>query len=316
MTFLVTGANGFIGLRVVEMLERQGVIVRSAVRNLDLTSYPKKNYYAVGDIGPNTDWSVALKGTSVVIHTAARVHVMRETVQNPLDAFREINVWGTLNLARQASEAGVRRLVYISSIKVNGEATFSGRPFKASDTPVPVDPYSISKFEAEQGLLTIAAQTDMEVTIVRPPLVYGPGVKGNFASIMRILKKGIPLPLGAVDQNKRSMVAIDNLTSLLITCAFHPKAANQIFLVKDGEDLSTAGFFRRLGTAMGVPVRLVPVPEVLLRMAIKMVGRSDIAQRLCGNLQIDDGPTRDLLSWTPVVTVDEGLRAACIINKL
>jgi nucleoside-diphosphate-sugar epimerase len=244
------------------------------------------------------------------MHIAARVHVMNERAGDPLAEFRRVNVDGTLNLARQAASAGANRFVFVSSIKVNGESTTETQPFTAADTPAPQDPYGISKMEAEQGLRQIAAETGMEVVIVRPPLVYGPGVKANFASMMRAVQRGLPLPLGSVTHNRRSFVALDNLVDLLITCIDHPAAANQTFLVSDGEDLSTTDLLRRLGQALNKPARLFPVPPSLLQLGANLLGKGDMAQRLLGNLQVDISHTRNTLNWTPPISVDEGLRRA------
>jgi UDP-glucose 4-epimerase len=260
-------------------------------------------------LAPSTDWSTALNGVSVVVHCAARVHVMRDTSVDPLEEFRRVNVQGTLNLARQAAAAGVRRFVFVSSIKVNGEATQPGCPFTADDILAPLDPYGVSKMEAEQALREIVRQTGMEVVIIRPPLVYGPGVKANFAAMMRWLQRGVPLPLGAI-HNQRSLVALDNLVDLIMTCIKHPAAANQTFLVSDGEDASTTELLRRMGQAMGHPARLLPVPASWLKLAAGLIDKRDVAQRLCGSLQVDISKTRELLGWVPPVSLDEGLRRA------
>jgi nucleoside-diphosphate-sugar epimerase len=241
---------------------------------------------------------------------AVRVHVMDDTSADPLAAFRQTNTAGTLNLARQAAAVNVRRFVFVSSVKVNGESTAKNLPFAATGAPAPQDPYGISKMEAEQGLRQIADETGMEVVIIRPPLVYGPGVKANFASLMRAVQRGIPLPLASVTHNRRSFVALDNLVDLLITCIDHPAAANQTFLVSDGEDLSTADLLRRLGQAMNKPARLFPVPPSLLQLGANLLGKGDMAQRLLGNLQVDISHTRNTLSWAPPISVDEGLRRA------
>jgi UDP-glucose 4-epimerase len=231
---------------------------------------------------------------------------MHDKAADPLTEFRKVNVEGTLNLARQAAEAGVRRFIYISSIKVNGEQTFLGQLFTEDDLPAPLDPYSISKYEAEEGLRKLAQQTGMEIVIIRPPLVYGPGVKANFLAMMRWLRKGVPLPLGAI-HNQRSFVALDNLVDLIVTCIDHPAAANQTFLVSDGEDLSITGLLRRMGLALGRPARLIPVPVFLLTAGAALVGRRDMAQRLCGSLQVDISKAQTLLGWKPPISVDEGL---------
>jgi len=220
---------------------------------------------------------------------------------------------GTLNLAQQAVDAGVTRFIFISSIKVNGEQTSCGRVYTAEDLPAPEDAYGISKYEAEQGLLQIAADTGLEVVIIRPPLVYGPGVKGNFSSMMRVVKKGYPLPLGSIN-NKRSLVALDNLVDLIITCINHPAAANQVFLAGDGEDLSTTELLRGVAKAAGVSSRLIPVPVSVLRFVASLLGKKEVSQRLLGSLQVDISKTRDLLGWTPPLSVEDGLRHCLVDN--
>jgi nucleoside-diphosphate-sugar epimerase len=242
------------------------------------------------------------------MHCAARVHVMAESLADPLAEFRRVNVQGTLNLARQAAAAGVRRFVFVSSIGVNGAETFQ-QSFTSEDSVAPHSPYAVSKYEAELGLQALAAETGMEVVIIRPPLVYGPGAPGNFGSLMRWLKRGVPLPLGAI-HNQRSLVALDNLVDLIVLCLTHPAAANQTFLVSDGEDVSTSELLRRMGQALDRPARLLPVPQSWLKLAAAMVGKSDVAQRLCGSLQVDISKTRRLLVWTPPISLDEGLRRA------
>lgn len=262
----------------------------------------------MGSLSSETDWTVALRSVDHIVHLAARVHVMNDKSPDPLAEFRRVNVEGTANLARQGAAAGVRRFVYLSSIKVNGEFTQKGRPFTADDAPTPEDPYGVSKHEAEQALRQIAAETGMEVVIIRPPLVYGPGVKANFESMMRWLARGVPLPLAAVTENRRSLVALDNLMDLIITCLSHPAAANQVFLVSDGEDLSTADLLRRMGDALGQTARLFYMPPTALKLGAQAINKPGIYQRLCGSLQLDIAKTRQLLDWTPPVSVDEGLR--------
>ena len=306
---LVTGATGFIGGAVLRALLDKGLNgVRAAVRSPGRNLPPMVDAVVVPGLGAATDWATALSDVTVVIHAAARVHVMRETSGDPLAEFRAANVEGTLALARQAADAGVRRFIFISSIKVNGEATAPGHAFSANDEPAPEDAYGVSKYEAEQGLLELARSSGMEVVIIRPPLVYGPGVKGNFASMVRWVERGIPLPLARVRHNRRSLVGLDNLVDLILTCIDHPAAANQVFLAGDGEDLSTAGLLARLGVAMGRRARLFPVPVRALEFAAALVGKRQIARRLLGSLQVDISKNRELLGWAPVVTVDEGLR--------
>lgn len=309
MTVLVTGSTGFVGLAVCRQMVALGRSVRGAQRQPGATPGAWETA-VVAPLSSQTDWTQALSGCQAVVHTAARVHVMSETAEDPLTEFRRTNVEGTLELARQAAAAGVRRFVYISSIKVNGEATVANHPFTAYDMPAPQDPYGRSKLEAEQGLQRLADQTGLEVVTVRPPLVYGPGVKANFASLLRVLRLGMPLPLGSVTENRRSLVALDNLVDLLIACVEHPAAANQTFLVSDDEDLSTTHLLRRMGLALGKPARLLPVPPGWLMLGATVLGKSDVARRLLGNLQVDITHTRQTLGWTPPISVDVGLKRA------
>jgi nucleoside-diphosphate-sugar epimerase len=309
---LVTGATGFVGGQLIRRLADQpSIAVRGAVRATPAGDHP--GLIAVGEINGDTDWSEALQGQRVVVHTAARAHIMDDTAADPLTEFRSVNVAGTLNLARQAAAAGVERFVFISSIKVSGEQTILDACFMADDAPVPEDPYGISKWEAEQCLQKLARETCMEVVIIRPPLVYGPGVKGNFASMIKLVGRGLPLPLGAV-HNKRSLVALDNLVDLIITCIDHPGAANETFLVSDGEDLSTTQLLQGVAEAMGKPSRLIPVPVNLLQFGATLLGKKAVAQRLLGSLQVDINHTQKCLNWTPPLTVKQGLQR-CFPNQ-
>ncbi|WP_081602033.1 MULTISPECIES: SDR family oxidoreductase [unclassified Thioalkalivibrio] len=308
---LVTGATGFVGGSVVAQLASEGRVPVAACRRS--VAVPDGAELAVSPtLGPEADWRGALQGVEAVVHAAARVHVMDEPEADPLEAFRRVNVEGTLRLARQAAEAGVRRFVFVSSVKVNGEETPTGQPFREADAPAPEDPYGVSKREAEDGLRALSAETGLEVVIIRPPLVYGPGVGANFGSLLRWVNKGVPLPLGAVTQNRRSLVALDNLVDLIVTCLDHPAAAGETFLVADGEDVSTAGLLRKVGDALERPARLVPVSVWMLRAGATALGKREMARRLLGSLQVDASKAREVLGWVPPVSLDEGLRRAVV----
>ena len=284
---LVTGATGFVGRRLMHVLDGRAA--------------------ALSMRSDHATWPAALKDKQCVVHLAARVHLMHEAAADPMSEYRKVNVDQTLTLARLAHAASARRFVFISSVKVNGEKTEPGHPFRADDPPAPQDPYGVSKFEAEQGLRAIAQETGLEVVIIRPPLVYGPGVKANFASMVKWLQRGVPLPLGAI-HNSRSLVALDNLVDLIITCIDHPAAAGHILMVSDGEDVSTTELLRRMAAALGRPARLIPVPQHVLEWGAKCLGRPQLAQRLFSSLQVDMGPTRLLLDWVPPMSSQAGLR--------
>lgn len=298
---LVTGATGFVGSALVADLAARGMPFRAASR------LARPGHVAVGEINAGTDWQAALAGVDTVIHLAARVHVMDDRAADPLAAFRASNVDATLNLARQAAAAGVRRLVFVSSIKVNGEATAPGQPYRETDTPRPVDPYGQSKLEAERALFELAGQTSMQIVVVRPPLVYGAGVRANFAALFRLAGRGVPLPFGAV-HNRRSMVNVRNLSDFLLTCATHPAAAGEVFLVSDGADVSTAGLLATMAAALQRPSRLIPVPVWLMTGVAGLAGRSAVGQRLFGSLQVSTDKAATLLGWHAPLTLQDGLQ--------
>lgn len=301
----VTGANGFVGRALCQHLRARGLSVRALTR----AASEVEDAWAVGDLGPGTDWGQSLQGVDCVVHCAARVHMVQDTEPDPMQSYRRVNVEGSRSLAVAAAAAGVRRLVFLSSLKVHGERTAPGHPFTPDMIPAPEDDYGQSKWEAEQALHAVAASTGLELVVVRPPLVYGPRVKANFLKLMNAVARGTPLPLGAVD-NQRSLLALGNLTDLLFQCVEQPAAAGHTFLVSDGHDLSTPDLVRALARAMGRPVRLWPVPVAWLRMAGKLLGRSAQIDRLIGSLQVDIGHTRRVLGWTPRLTVEQGLRLA------
>jgi UDP-glucose 4-epimerase len=311
-SILLTGATGFVGGAILKRLYNDKkypvVAVVRGESQLEVQDVPTLR---IGSFDGDTQWLGDLTNPDVIIHSAARVHVMNDAESDPLAAFRKVNVEGTLNLARQAAASGARRFIFISSIKVNGEGTTAGAAYTSGDAPAPVDPYGISKMEAEQALRQLAAETAMEVVIIRPVLVYGPGVKANFLSMMRWLNKGVPLPFGAI-HNKRSLVALDNLVDLVVTCIDHPAAANQTFLVSDGEDLSTTALLSKMASALHKPARLIPVPSWVLQHGASLLGKKALSQRLCGSLQVDIEKTRTLLDWEPPVSVDEALVATAL----
>ncbi|MDO8412823.1 MAG: SDR family oxidoreductase [Gallionellaceae bacterium] len=307
MLFLITGASGFVGKSLCAELLRQGKSVRAAVRSTH-SSMKNTEVVPVGSINGETSWTDVLHGVDIVVHLAARVHVMQDTVADPLLEFCKVNLHGTSNLARQAAHAGVKRFIYVSSIKVNGEETQNTKKYSETDIPAPQDAYAVSKWEAEQALHRIARETSLEIVILRPPLVYGPGVKGNFAHMLATVARSIPLPLASV-HNQRSLLYVANLVSALITAATNPSAAGQTYLVSDGEDISTPELLRCLASAMAVPSHLIPFPLVLLRGAGRVLGKHIQLERLMGSLQIDSDKIRRDLNWIPPYSLQQGLQA-------
>jgi nucleoside-diphosphate-sugar epimerase len=306
MKVVVTGANGFVGRAVCRRLLAEGWTVLGTIRRpvpLVAGTAPR----TIGPLGPDTDWDGVLDGVDAVVHLAARVHVMRDRAADPLAEFRRVNRDATLHLARQASRHGVARFLFMSTVKVNGEET-AAKPFDDQDAPAPADPYAISKAEAEAGLADLAAGGGLPVTTIRPPLVYGPGVGGNFARLLRLVAKGWPLPLGAVD-NRRSLVFVETLADAVATALARPAAGARSFLVSDGEDVSTAQLICRLATAMGRPSRLVPVPPALLRLAGRLTGKGAAVERLLGSLAVDSTGFRRTFDWAPPVSLTDGLNA-------
>jgi nucleoside-diphosphate-sugar epimerase len=302
MKLILTGATGFVGKQILDKLTSfdVNVIGRSKPEiDNDFTFFR-------GNIDAESDYGPALADGDVVIHSAARAHIMDDKSADPLTAFREVNTIGTINLAKQAAQAGVKRFIFISSIKVNGEHTYRGKPFDADDKPSPEDPYGRSKAEAEEQLKKLSKETGMDVVIIRPPLVYGPGVKANFATMMRLAATGIPLPFGGIKENRRSLVSLYNLVDLIVTCISHPNAANQTFLVSDDEDLSTAKMLKELSVALGKSGKMLSFPVKFFEVLGKVSGKSAIIVRLCGSLQVDISKTKELLDWQPPVSVKEG----------
>jgi len=330
MKVFLTGATGFVGSallrRFLDDQDTVGVLVRDGS-----TMLPSTVECLFGDLSTlssvesfparlemTESLRSMLRGVDVVVHAAARAHIMNDKSVDPLVEYRKVNRDATLALARLASESGVKRFVFVSSIKVNGEFTKPGNSFLPIDNFVPTDPYGLSKYEAEQGLLKIAEESGLEIVIIRPPLVYGPNVKGNFASMMNWVKKGFPLPLGAV-HNLRSLVALDNLVDFITLCADKeksPKAANEIFLISDNADISTSDLLRKVAVSQGVKPRLLPVPVSLMTIVAKILGQGAVADRLFGNLQVDSSKARDLLGWQPVVTMDEQLMKMVSLEKV
>ncbi len=307
---LVTGSSGFIGSHLISKFNHLGYEVIKVSRSRKTASHVIKN------ISGDTEWSDILEDVEVIVHCAAAVHQMNLS-ENTLNSYQQLNIEGTINLASKAAKAGVKRFIFISSIKVNGEKTPIGRPFLFDDPRRAEDPYGISKAKAEEGLEEIASKTNLEVTIIRPPLVYGPDVKANFASLLKLASKNFPLPFGAIN-NKRSFVALDNLVDLIITCIDHPNAANQTFLVSDDNDVSTSELYSVMVESFGKKAVLININPYFLRLLAQLFGKKEMIERLCGDLRIDISHTKNTLDWMPVVSLAEGVKkcaSSLISNK-
>ena len=306
---LVTGASGFVGRPLCALLHSSGFTVRAAVRNGARVKSPAlaaREIVEIGDLDAATSWESALDCVDTVIHLAARAHILHDASADPLSAYRRVNTAPTIQLAQAAARSGVRRLIFVSSIKVNGEET-TAQPFSEADEVSPRDPYALSKLEAERGLAEVARSGALEATVVRPPLVYGPRVRGNFRRLLDWMHRGIPLPFGTT-VNRRSLIGVDNLASALLACVLHPRAANQTFLVSDDEDLSTSELLRRTAAAMGRPARLIALPAALLRAVAGVSGQQESFRRLCGSLLLNTKKIRQTLGWTPPASVDDELK--------
>lgn len=304
MNILLTGSSGFLGSRLCTRLNNH--LIKKLTRDLLLSEKSICNFYCE-DLSTFYN-KLAFSDVDALIHCAARVHIMDDASNNPLDDYREVNTKGTLNLARQAVDAGVKRFIFISSIKVNGESTQLGKPFKFDDQRSPEDFYGQSKSEAEEQLLQLAEETGLEVVIIRPTLVYGPGVKANFASLLNLVSKGLPLPFGCIKDNRRSLVSVDNLVDLIVTCIDHPKAVNQVFLVSDDNDVSTSEMVQQMAKALGKSQWQLPIPTACYRLVGKVLGKEDVINRLLGSLQVDITHTKDTLGWKPPQTLEDGFK--------
>ena len=305
---LITGATGFVGRALLNRFQADSSLGRPhlALRSDPSNGFESINCSVVGNINSQTDWRDVLRGTDIVVHLAARVHVMDDASDNPLMAYRDVNVGGTLELLRQSARAGVKRFIFLSSIKVNGEETIDGNKFSEDSAPNPMDPYGVSKFEAEEGIKDFCKEVGMEYVIIRPPLMYGPGVKANYRKLLDVIYRGIPLPFACI-HNRRSMLALGNLVDFLSVALTHPRAANQTFLLSDGEDLSSKELVEKISVAMGKRSRLIPLPVSMLKLIGTLFGKSPAVSRLLGSLQIDSSKAREYLSWTPPLTTQEGI---------
>lgn len=306
-TILITGADGFIGRALCDVMTAFGWTVHASVRtNVHVSNLSTSvKVVKIDSIDGDTDWSHCLRGIDAIIHLAARVHVMHNHSSVPCSEFRKVNVAGTACLARQAASAGVRRIIYMSSIKVNGEG--SAVPYTENDIPSPHDPYGQSKWEAEQALSEISRLSGIEVVILRLPLVYGPSVKANFLQLMKTVNAGFPLPLANI-HNKRSMIYLKNLIDAIMTCITHPKAIGQTYLVSDGVDISTPELIQRLAVALGTTTRLLPFPPMIIRLVSKLLGKSEEVERLLGSLTVNTTKIQRELVWKPPYTIEQGLK--------
>jgi nucleoside-diphosphate-sugar epimerase len=302
---LVTGANGFVGRQLCRSLSQKGFWVKAAVRQTAIAPTEEMQYIPVGDIGPDTDWTEALYGVHLVVHLAGRAHIRRDSSANSMAEYERINTLGTIRLAQMAAAAHVKRFLFLSSVKVNGEETH-GQPFAETDRPAPLDFYAVSKWKAEEGLLHLHRQGELSVVIIRPPLVYGPGVRANFLQLIRLVDSGLPLPLGKI-QNKRSLVGLRNLIEFITVCLHDPSAAGELFLVSDQEDLSTADLVQRLAVFLGRSPYLLPIPYQFMAIMARIMGKQEAFNKLCHSLQVDVEKSRKVLHWNPPFSVNEEL---------
>ncbi|WED26886.1 SDR family oxidoreductase [Vibrio sp. DW001] len=301
---LLTGYSGFVGSCLLKHLQKNHIV---SLLGRTLPQDDNSEFYQ-SDLNDLSNLEQALSCVNVIIHCAARVHIMDDESVEPIVEFRKVNTLGTLHLARQAAVAGVKRFIYISSIKVNGESTEFNEPFRSTDARLPEDSYGQSKAEAEEQLIKFADETGLEVVIIRPTLVYGPGVKANFASLLNLVSKGLPLPFGSITNNKRSLISISNLVDLIITCIDHPKAINQVFLVSDDHDISTSEIVREMAKSLGKPQWQLPIPLYCYETVGHVFGKEDVINRLLGSLQVDIAHTKKTLGWTPPQTLEEGFK--------
>lgn len=309
---LVTGAGGFIGSALVRRLAEYSFDkIVASTRSIKRELPGHVRLFIVPDLSQDINWLSVLREVNVVVHCAGRAHVLKEkSREKAIKKFYDVNISGTIKIAEQAAEAGVKRFIFISSIGVNGHSTDGRKPFTENDEPAPHDDYAVSKYEAELRLRDVARESGMELVIIRPTLVYGKRAPGNFGMLVQWVRRRLPLPFALVRHNRRSFIALDNLVDLIIRCIVHQAAANQTFLAADGEDLSTAGLLERVGSVLGKPTRLIPVPVWMLWAGATVLGKRAVAQRLLGSLQVDISKTREVLSWEPPIGVDEGLRRA------